>query len=126
MVGFVPVNVVEDEQTAMWVGGIPDGGRVIVQGQDFVREGQHVEAVPANATMSGRAQPIANGRSPATVSARSRQQRRLACGQEGEGGHSSPQAPAPADLSPARGAKRRYWHRKRNVDAARSAAEATR
>jgi membrane fusion protein, multidrug efflux system len=47
IVGFVPVNVIEDEQTAMWIGGVPDGGRVIVQGQDFVREGQHVEAVPA-------------------------------------------------------------------------------
>jgi multidrug efflux system membrane fusion protein len=47
IVGFIPVNVVEDEQTSMWVGGIPDSGRVIVQGQDFVREGQHVEAVPA-------------------------------------------------------------------------------
>ncbi len=31
----------------MWVGGIPNGARVIVQGQDFVREGQRVEAVPA-------------------------------------------------------------------------------
>jgi membrane fusion protein, multidrug efflux system len=29
----------------MWVTGIPDGARVIVQGQDFVREGQRVEAV---------------------------------------------------------------------------------
>jgi multidrug efflux system membrane fusion protein len=47
IVGFIPVNVIEDEQTAMWVGGIPNGGRVIVQGQDFVREGQHVEAVLA-------------------------------------------------------------------------------
>jgi membrane fusion protein, multidrug efflux system len=47
IVGFIPVNVIEDEQTSMWVGGIPNGGRVIVQGQDFVREGQHVEAVPA-------------------------------------------------------------------------------
>ena len=47
IVGFIPVNVIEDEQTAMWVGGVPDGGRVIVQGQDFVREGQHVEAIPA-------------------------------------------------------------------------------
>jgi multidrug efflux system membrane fusion protein len=46
-VGFVPVNVIEDEQTFMWVGGIPDGARVIVQGQDFVREGQKVEAVAA-------------------------------------------------------------------------------
>jgi len=47
IVGFLPVNIIEDEQTIMWVGGVPDGGRVIVQGQDFVREGQHVEAVPA-------------------------------------------------------------------------------
>jgi multidrug efflux system membrane fusion protein len=47
VVGFLPVNVIEDEQTSMWLGGIPDGARVIVQGQDFVREGQHVEAVPA-------------------------------------------------------------------------------
>jgi membrane fusion protein, multidrug efflux system len=47
IVGFIPVNIIEDEQTVMWVGGIPDGGRVIVQGQDFVREGQLVEAVPA-------------------------------------------------------------------------------
>jgi multidrug efflux system membrane fusion protein len=47
IVGFVPVSVVEDEQTYMWVGGIADGTQVIVQGQDFVREGQKVEAVPA-------------------------------------------------------------------------------
>jgi membrane fusion protein, multidrug efflux system len=47
IVGFIAVNVIEDEQTSMWVGGIADGARVIVQGQDFVREGQHVEAVPA-------------------------------------------------------------------------------
>jgi membrane fusion protein, multidrug efflux system len=47
MVGFVPISVVEDEQGFMWVGGIADGSRVIVQGQDFVREGQKVEAVAA-------------------------------------------------------------------------------
>jgi membrane fusion protein, multidrug efflux system len=46
-VGFVSIAVVEDEQAYMWVGGIPDGSRVIVQGQDFVREGQKVEAVAA-------------------------------------------------------------------------------
>ena len=46
-VEFVPINVVEDEQSFMWVTGIADGSRVIVQGQDFVREGQVVEAVPA-------------------------------------------------------------------------------
>jgi multidrug efflux system membrane fusion protein len=46
-VTFLPVGIVEDEQTAMWVSGIADGTRVIVQGQDFVREGQKVEAIPA-------------------------------------------------------------------------------
>jgi multidrug efflux system membrane fusion protein len=44
-VAFVPVAVVEDEQSFMWVTGLPDRSRVIVQGQDFVREGQTVDAV---------------------------------------------------------------------------------
>lgn len=48
IVGFVPVTVVEDEHKYMWVAGLPDGARVIVQGQDFVREGQKVEAVAAD------------------------------------------------------------------------------
>ncbi|HEY6259844.1 MAG TPA: efflux RND transporter periplasmic adaptor subunit [Xanthobacteraceae bacterium] len=47
VVGFIPVKVIEDEQTSMWVDGVANDARVIVQGQDFVREGQHVEAVPA-------------------------------------------------------------------------------
>ena len=46
-VEFVPVNVIEDDQGYMWVTGIAEGSRVIVQGQDFVREGQTVEAVMA-------------------------------------------------------------------------------
>ena len=33
----------------MWVSGITLGSRVIVQGQDFVREGQKVLPVPASA-----------------------------------------------------------------------------
>jgi multidrug efflux system membrane fusion protein len=49
-VDFVPVSVVEDDQAFMWVAGIPDRSHVIVQGQDFVREGQVVQAVPAPAT----------------------------------------------------------------------------
>jgi membrane fusion protein, multidrug efflux system len=47
VVGFVPVAVVEDAQNDMWVTGIAGGSRVIVQGQDFVREGQKVETVAA-------------------------------------------------------------------------------
>ncbi len=46
-VGFVPVSIVEDDQNFMWLSGVPDGTRVIVQGQDFVREGNVVEAVAA-------------------------------------------------------------------------------
>ncbi len=48
VVGFAPVSVIEDLRNSMWVGGLTDGMRVIVQGQDFVREGQKVEAVPAS------------------------------------------------------------------------------
>lgn len=48
-VAFVPVSVVDDQQENMWVGGVTDGARVIVQGQDFVREGQVVEPVEAEA-----------------------------------------------------------------------------
>jgi multidrug efflux system membrane fusion protein len=48
-VAFVPVSVVDDQQENMWVGGVADGTRVIVQGQDFVREGQVVEPVGAEA-----------------------------------------------------------------------------
>ncbi|MCC7348781.1 MAG: efflux RND transporter periplasmic adaptor subunit [Variibacter sp.] len=48
-VAFVPVSVVEDEQAFMWVAGLSDRARVIVEGQDFVREGQKVEAVAASA-----------------------------------------------------------------------------
>ena len=45
VVAFVPVQVLADGQTQMWVDGIAAGAKVIVQGQDFVREGQTVEAV---------------------------------------------------------------------------------
>ncbi len=44
---FVPVELVSDEQQFMWVKGIANGTRVIVQGQDFVREDQVVDVVTA-------------------------------------------------------------------------------
>lgn len=46
-VSFVQVQVVEDQQGTMWLSGIADGARVIVRGQDFVREGQKVAVVDA-------------------------------------------------------------------------------
>lgn len=48
-VAFVPVSVVDDQQQLMFVSGVADGARVIVQGQDFVREGQVVETIDAQA-----------------------------------------------------------------------------
>jgi multidrug efflux system membrane fusion protein len=41
----VSVSIVEDQLEYVWLGGIPDGARVIVQGQDFVKEGEMVDAV---------------------------------------------------------------------------------
>ena len=43
------VQVLADGQTQMFVDGIPQGARMIVQGQDFVREGQRVAPVPFQA-----------------------------------------------------------------------------
>ncbi|HEY0354111.1 MAG TPA: efflux RND transporter periplasmic adaptor subunit [Enterovirga sp.] len=48
-VAFAPVSVVEDAQGELWLAGLPDGAQVIVEGQDFVREGEVVEAVPVRA-----------------------------------------------------------------------------
>jgi multidrug efflux system membrane fusion protein len=48
-VAFTPVAIAEDDQSQMWVTGIADGARVIVQGQDFVREGEKVTPVQAAA-----------------------------------------------------------------------------
>jgi multidrug efflux system membrane fusion protein len=54
-VAFVPVRLVEDQQNFMWLAGIAPGSRVIVQGQDFVREGQLVDAVLGTAEMTATA-----------------------------------------------------------------------
>jgi multidrug efflux system membrane fusion protein len=53
-VQFVPITVVEDGQAHMWVAGVTTGTRVIVQGQDFVREVQRVEAMTAPTTVTTR------------------------------------------------------------------------
>jgi multidrug efflux system membrane fusion protein len=45
IVRTVPVEIVEDSREEVWVAGIEDGARVIVQGQDFVNDEQVVEAV---------------------------------------------------------------------------------
>lgn len=50
IVRFVPVTLVDDEETHLWVSGLTAGQRVITRGQDFIREGQKVEAVMEGAS----------------------------------------------------------------------------
>lgn len=45
-VAFLPVTVVQDGAGSVWLTGIAGGTRVIVQGQDFVKEGDVVDTVP--------------------------------------------------------------------------------
>ena len=42
----IPVSIIEDQLEYVWLGGIAHGAKVIVQGQDFVKEGETVDAVP--------------------------------------------------------------------------------
>ena len=43
---FRPVEIVREDRTGVWVAGLPDRAEVIVVGQEFVRDGRAVEAVP--------------------------------------------------------------------------------
>jgi multidrug efflux system membrane fusion protein len=47
-VAFAPVTIVEDIMNELWLAGLPNDAKVIVEGQDFVKEGEKVEAVPAS------------------------------------------------------------------------------
>lgn len=51
-VAFVPVAIVEDSPREIWAAGLGASAKVIVQGQDFVKEGEAVEAVQAAALAS--------------------------------------------------------------------------
>lgn len=46
-VEFMPVQILSDTASSMWVMGLPSKVNVITVGQDFVISGQRVEAVPA-------------------------------------------------------------------------------
>jgi multidrug efflux system membrane fusion protein len=47
VVASVPVGIVEDGHDEIWVSGPKDSVKVIVQGQDFVKDGQKVEPIDA-------------------------------------------------------------------------------
>ena len=44
-VQFAPVQMVDDEESHLWVSGLGETARVITRGQDFIREGQVIEPV---------------------------------------------------------------------------------
>lgn len=50
-VAFHPIDIVDDTPQALFVSGIPENARVIVAGQDFVVEGEKVNAQNADASL---------------------------------------------------------------------------
>jgi len=48
---FYPIDLVDDTQNGLVLGGIPADAQVIVAGQDLVKEGDEVKAVPADETL---------------------------------------------------------------------------
>lgn len=51
---FFPIDLVDDTSTGLVLGGIPADARVIVAGQDLVKEGEEVKVVPADAALVGK------------------------------------------------------------------------
>ncbi len=49
IVRFKPVQIISDGPDGMWIAGLPNGTTVITVGQEFVNDGEHVEAVRAGA-----------------------------------------------------------------------------
>lgn len=48
LVAFLPIELVDDTPEGLWITGLPDKVTLITVGQDYVNEGQKVEAIPAN------------------------------------------------------------------------------
>ena len=56
---FMPVAIVDDGRESVWVSGPQGRPAVIVVGQDFVKDGDPVEAVLGGARPTGQAEPPA-------------------------------------------------------------------
>jgi multidrug efflux system membrane fusion protein len=52
VVHFVPVQIISDSPEGMWVAGLPEHVRVITVGQEFVSNGQRVQAIESGKTKS--------------------------------------------------------------------------
>lgn len=49
---FEPVTILRGNKEGVWADGLPDRARVIVRGQEFVRDGGRIKALPASAGIS--------------------------------------------------------------------------
>ena len=49
--GFVPIDLIDDTPEGLVLAGIPEDARIIVAGQDLVRDGERIHAVPADLDM---------------------------------------------------------------------------
>lgn len=49
IVGFVPIDLIDDTPDGLILGGVPEATRIIVAGQDLVSNGDKVETVPVGA-----------------------------------------------------------------------------
>ena len=45
MVSFIPITILNDTRDGMWIKGLPDNIKIITRGQEYVSEGQQVDAV---------------------------------------------------------------------------------
>ncbi|MGZ5372601.1 MAG: efflux RND transporter periplasmic adaptor subunit, partial [Aeromicrobium sp.] len=52
-VRFLPIEIVDDTSEGMWISGLPERSRVIIVGQEFVRDGQQVRPVATAARTPG-------------------------------------------------------------------------
>jgi multidrug efflux system membrane fusion protein len=53
-VQFLPIEIVDDTSEGMWISGLPERSRVIIVGQEFVRDGQQVRPVATALRTLGR------------------------------------------------------------------------
>jgi multidrug efflux system membrane fusion protein len=51
---FFPIDLVDDTPNGLVLGGVDANAQVIVAGQDLVKEGDEVKAVPADASLIGK------------------------------------------------------------------------
>jgi len=46
IIAFANIEIIDDVPEGIWVTGLPTGASVLLEGQDFVREGTEVITVP--------------------------------------------------------------------------------